>query len=1098
MIRFLFYFFIFSFLYLECFPNENEIVDSNKSNSFGINSLAGISRYEYLDSSKVIANELKDVQNRHSGVDDFLNQNLKLSQALYEQNYFDSSYNISVISLSIIDTTKFLDSGLLCKIIFHHGLILYRLRKFDEAHELFSKVYKGCIETGNDSILVLSLKSIGNVYFSKRNYQSALKYYKLSLIRLKSKSNHSYILISSLFQNIGISYSMLNMNDSAVYYLTESIELKEQYLEENDPMLASGYLNLSRLVQLNGELNEALKYIDKAEKIYLKKFGESDQIMAPLYYNKGSVLLTLNDFEEALHYHELAYELYKQLYENENEIFLELFINFGVINNNLGRVEDAKKYLNLALSGGFSIEQNFKGHLLLGIIYTNTSDYSKAKEHLENAIQSAEMYLGKKNFQTATAYLNYGIYCERIKDFDNALSYYLKSAEIYEEIYGKKSRDLSNIRTLIGSYYMNLGNITQALKYYQDALIAFIPDFNNQDPAVNPSYEQMEIDLNLFYTLAGKANAFYMTSLAQNDKLPSLAKCLETSKLAIRLFERIKSTLYGENTKLIVTSRVNAVYNLATSVAAEMYFATGDMAYLNTSFAYSEKSKAAVLLSTVKENTAIQVGNIPEQIQLNEKTLKRRIAQYQNLIFEENQKLSIDSIKIARIRSNLFEAKIAYDSLVSSLETKYPEYYNLKYNLDVISVEDIMSEVKNNYDAVIEYKIVDTVLYTFIVKKDTALLIKNDIDSSFRRNINRYVQQISHIPPADSVSFRSYSFAKLGKSICDILQLNNPLLKSCQKLVVIPDDVLGYLSFEALISDTPDPENSKYNKLNYLIHKYTFSYGYSGTLFFKNNKHKSRGNKVLAMAPNYKDLPNLQSIETAYGIRDLKENLIPLPYTTDEVNSISEIFSGSTLLGEAATEGNFKKRAGDYSILHFAMHTLINDDDPLASKLVFALNADTLEDGFLNTYEIYNLDLKADMAVLSACKTGAGTISKGEGIMSLARGFLYAGVPGIIMTLWAVEDMSGANIITGFYQNIYNGSNKADALRNAKLDYLAQADQLRAHPYFWAAYVQIGDNSALPINRNKYLYYGASISAVSLVLLILIWRKRRKRKRFAS
>ena len=100
------------------------------------------------------------------------------------------------------------------------------------------------------------------------------------------------------------------------------------------------------------------------------------------------------------------------------------------------------------------------------------------------------------------------------------------------------------------------------------------------------------------------------------------------------------------------------------------------------------------------------------------------------------------------------------------------------------------------------------------------------------------------------------------------------------------------------------------------------------------------------------------------------------------------------------------------------MHTLINDEVPLASKLVFSYNNDTVEDGFLNTYEIYNLDLNAELAVLSACETGIGKLSKGEGIMSLARGFMYAGVPGIVMTLWAVEDIAGAQIITEFYINL--------------------------------------------------------------------------------
>lgn len=246
------------------------------------------------------------------------------------------------------------------------------------------------------------------------------------------------------------------------------------------------------------------------------------------------------------------------------------------------------------------------------------------------------------------------------------------------------------------------------------------------------------------------------------------------------------------------------------------------------------------------------------------------------------------------------------------------------------------------------------------------------------------------------------------------------------------------------------------------------------------------------MAPDYSDV-NLQTTDIAdAGIRELENNLLPLPNSLNEVNAISELFKGTKLIGGQANEHDFKLIASEYNILHFAMHTLINDEDPLSSKLVFALNGDTVDDGFLNTYEVYNLDLNANLAVLSACKTGAGSISKGEGIMSLARGFLYAGVPGIVMTLWAVEDISSATIITKFYEYLKEGDSKSIALKKAKLDYLRNAEPARAHPYFWAAYVQIGDNSPLQSNQLSLYYYAASFGAILLILLLFIRKRKTK------
>ena len=143
----------------------------------------------------------------------------------------------------------------------------------------------------------------------------------------------------------------------------------------------------------------------------------------------------------------------------------------------------------------------------------------------------------------------------------------------------------------------------------------------------------------------------------------------------------------------------------------------------------------------------------------------------------------------------------------------------------------------------------------------------------------------------------------------------------------------------------------------------------------------------------------------------------------------------------------------------------------------------------LNTYELFGMDLNAGLAVLSACNTGSGKLLKGEGIMSLARGFMYAGVPGIVMTMWAVEDQASAQIVTSFYSYLDKGMPKDEALRQSKLDMLAEGNMLHSHPYYWAAYVTIGDYSPMKFNKPlllSILYLLISIAAAaSLVALML-------------
>ena len=172
---------------------------------------------------------------------------------------------------------------------------------------------------------------------------------------------------------------------------------------------------------------------------------------------------------------------------------------------------------------------------------------------------------------------------------------------------------------------------------------------------------------------------------------------------------------------------------------------------------------------------------------------------------------------------------------------------------------------------------------------------------------------------------------------------------------------------------------------------------------------------------------------------------------------------GKAWLAREATERNFKENANNYGILHLAMHGLLNDQDSMFSKLLFIQN-DTLEDGFLNAAEIY--DLNAQLAVLSACNTASRKINRGEGIMSLSRAFMYAGCPSIVASLWKAPDAATSKIMVHFYENLNKGLTKSEAIRQAKLAYLEDNPGISSHPFFWSTFVAIGDMQ--PIEKNNF------------------------------
>jgi len=228
---------------------------------------------------------------------------------------------------------------------------------------------------------------------------------------------------------------------------------------------------------------------------------------------------------------------------------------------------------------------------------------------------------------------------------------------------------------------------------------------------------------------------------------------------------------------------------------------------------------------------------------------------------------------------------------------------------------------------------------------------------------------------------------------------------------------------------------------------------------------------------------------SASSSRSERSILTTLPWSRYEVNEISNYISGDSYLGENASEFVFKQEAGTHGIIHIATHAFTDDEYPSYSRLVFNNGGGPAEDGILYAYEIYNLKLNSDLAVLSSCNTGTGKFVKGEGTFSLARAFIYAGVPSVVMSLWNIDDRSTAEIVVGFYKRLEQGETKTDALRNAKLEYLKKSDQLTANPVYWAGLIPIGDQSSINVKKPVRYYYLVIITAAFL-LFIFIMNKR--------
>jgi CHAT domain-containing protein len=444
-----------------------------------------------------------------------------------------------------------------------------------------------------------------------------------------------------------------------------------------------------------------------------------------------------------------------------------------------------------------------------------------------------------------------------------------------------------------------------------------------------------------------------------------------------------------------------------------------------------------------------------------------------------------------------------YAELIKHYEEEFPEYYSFKYSDKVISIEEVQSSLPAD-QSLVEYSIKepedgdDGEIITFVISKDSCSVNRIKIDSTFSKDIEHVITLLKEVIPGHTTLKKFANYSSSAYNLYNILIAPVKEHIKNTRVMFIPEGKLAYLPFDAFLTELPDTSKLRFWNLKYLVYDYAVSYSYSATLQFHYFSNSSVADKdFIAFAPKYKEI----EIDME-KLLERDELLFPLPGAKWEVEEISNMIKGDVYIGEKSGEEVFKKSAGKYDIIHLAMHTVINDSLPMYSNLVFSNDSINRDNGRLNTHEIYNMEFNARLTVLSACNTGSGRLRKGEGVMSLARAFMYSGCPSIVMTLWSVSDNSSSEIMINFYRELIKGKSKDIALRDAKLRHIKNiTSPLKANPFFWLGFVTIGDQSALYKNEKTVLGRYLILIGIIVVLIILSERlitNRKKRKRIRS
>jgi CHAT domain-containing protein len=270
-----------------------------------------------------------------------------------------------------------------------------------------------------------------------------------------------------------------------------------------------------------------------------------------------------------------------------------------------------------------------------------------------------------------------------------------------------------------------------------------------------------------------------------------------------------------------------------------------------------------------------------------------------------------------------------------------------------------------------------------------------------------------------------------------------------------------------------------YRALKYLIKSHPIGYAYSTAMMHNKKTTLRRSPPILAVG-----------FTGGQRLRAADPDLEEIAGAELELEALSKRFeNGRFLVGKEATEANFKSLSPAFDIIHLAIHGKGDVEKNFSASLFFRTKYDSLDDGELHSYELYGLKLKAILAVLSACESGLGMGYKGEGMISMASAFTYSGCENILMSLWKVNDQASTVLMDEFYDQLMSGERIDDALRNAKLRYLENADELTSDPKIWASLVAYGSLDQV-FDHGKYsIYFFGGVGVVVLIALYLLARK---------
>jgi len=844
--------------------------------------------------------------------------------------------------------------------------------------------------------------------------------------------------IIAVLQSLTMANQWLNRYDKALNYNKENLVLVKKRFGEKHPNVGLVLSQMAEIYGRMGQTKRALEHYNEAKNIHLHNFKKSgvSRLLGNAVGNLGNFYTDIGEYRLALDHMSYSLELSIKEYGKDSWNNMWHYSVLSTAARLYGDYDQADYYIDRAFD----------------LISKNNASTPYDYNHFLS--RKAEMLYTRDK------------YSEALPMALEVYDFYQKNGE-----YGS-TNDRLHILNLITDIYRASGRIEEALKWSKK----------------NLEYHEEHID-----PLSGiRVNILTNYLALLTEKLDS-TKALEVKEEVMRLRNKGNNIYTLSN---CIPDHELLIFSVQW-VDFLIKMSRNNAAYKNEYFEFLQEFEKyqSIHLATIKTNSNLASNeqyikhiyvpainflseSDPERgllfVERSKRFSTKQILQSQ-LIEDENlprldyemdssSGITKDSSLIDvffNIVASLDSVALFKDSLYKNDRMKYEKYFGIRS----LSLQDIRTVI-SEHELMIEYYEYDSLIFAFYIDQENVLC-------------RSYPSSL--IDSLTSKVLESYDVTT-GSRLRSIL-LPDELIDQYKEIIILPDGRLNAISFEQL------PYNGKP-----LIYEKLIRYGLSASVLMYQNKltHKAENkNQFLGLTPGFtRELKS--KLESMYTDSDSGfYYLLQQPFLLSLSESLSRDFAGETYEELDATESVFKSKAQDYRILHIGTHGVLNNESPLFSKLVFA--RDSIEDGYLHTYELYGKNLNADLAVLSACSSGKERSYASEGIVSLSHAFTHAGCPSVLMTKWDVDEKSTSMILRSFYDNLRNGKSKSEALRDAKLSFLKNTPLELHDPYYWAGLVLIGDDSAMFSTPWHHSYVKIALVILLMVFLLFLgwkwWRK---------